>query len=70
MNESFSKRHGYQPSEKEITVRYDAPYELRGVLIDIAYEIGFRPKTLRPVVCRALRKRPDPYILVRISKHQ
>lgn len=60
MKESFSERHGFKPSEKEITVRRDAPYELRGVLVDIAYEIGFHPKTLRPVVCRALRKRPDP----------
>jgi hypothetical protein len=59
MNESFSKRHGFQPKENEITVRQDAPYELRGVVIDIAYEAGFRPKTLRPVICGALRKRAD-----------
>lgn len=60
MNELFSERHGFKPSEKEITVRHDAPYELRGVLVDIAYETGFHPTSLRPVVCRALRKRPDP----------
>lgn len=60
MNEPFSRRHGFQLDEKQITVRHDAPYELRGVLIDIAYSVCFRPNTLRPVVCRALRKRPDP----------
>jgi len=60
MKESFSERHGFHPSEKPITVRHDAPHELRGVLIDIAYKIGFRPKTLRQIVCRTLRKRPDP----------
>jgi hypothetical protein len=60
MKESFSKRHGFKPSTKEITIRQGAPHELRGVVVSIAYEIGFRPKTLRPAVCAALRKRPDP----------
>ena len=60
MDESFSRRHGfYQSKEKEIRVRHDAPYELRGVIVDIAYGSDFKPKTLRPLVCRALRKRPD-----------
>ncbi len=59
--EPFSKRHGFrQTNEAEISVRHDAPYELRGVLVDLAYECGFRPKSLRALVCRALRKRPDP----------
>ncbi|MBW2202169.1 MAG: hypothetical protein JRF71_15295 [Deltaproteobacteria bacterium] len=60
MNDSFSRRHGFHPVAKEIKVRQDAPYELRGVLVEIAYATGFRPKTLRSVVCRALRRRPDP----------
>ena len=61
MNEEpFSKRHGFQrPAEAGISVRQDAPYEFRGVLIQLAYEYGFRPKTLRTIVCRILRKRPD-----------
>jgi hypothetical protein len=59
MTDSFSKRHGFQPKDKKITIRQDAPYDMRGVLVDIAYGVGFSPKTLRPVVCRALRKRPD-----------
>ncbi len=56
----FSERHGFnRVNEAEITVRQDAPYDLRGVLADLAYECGFSPKSLRAVVCRVLRKRPD-----------
>ena len=58
--ESFSKRHGYhQPLQVEISVRQDAPHEFRGVLINVAYECGFNPSTLRSVLCKVLRKRPD-----------
>lgn len=60
MEESFSKRHGFHTEEKEIKIRNDAPYDVRGVIVDIAYGKGFSPKTLRPVVCHALRKRPNP----------
>lgn len=60
MSEPFSKRHGYhQPHETEITVRQDAPYELRGVVVQLAYDCGFRPTHLRTLVCRVLKKRPD-----------
>jgi len=59
MNETFSKRHGFKPAEKEITVRHSAPDELRFVIVDIAYKSGFRPKTLRPIVCSTLNKRPN-----------
>lgn len=44
----------------ENTQRQDAPYELRGIVVQLAYECGFRPSTLRDVVCRLLRKRPNP----------
>jgi AbiJ N-terminal domain 4 len=60
MEESFSRRHGFYPQEEEIGIRNDAPYDMRGVIVDIAYGRGFSPQTLRPVVCRALRKRPNP----------
>lgn len=57
---SFSNRHGFREiKEADITVRHEAPYELRGVLIDLAYECKFRPKSLRTLVCRVLRKRSD-----------
>jgi len=60
MTDSFSKRHGFrQVYETPITVRDDAPHELRGVVVQLAYECGFRPRTLRPLVCRVLRKRQD-----------
>lgn len=61
MTERFSKRHGYhQAHEAEISVRQDASHELRGIVVQLAYECGFRPQSLRPLVCRILRKRPDP----------
>lgn len=60
MNDIFSKRHGYrQTSEAEITVREDAPHELRGIVVQLAYGCGFRPTNLRSLVCGVLRKRPD-----------
>jgi hypothetical protein len=56
----FSERQGYKPKEAEITVRADAPDELRGVVADIAYESGLSPHELRSIVCRELRVREDP----------
>lgn len=56
----FSKRHGYHRlAEAEITIREDAPHELRGVLVQFAYDAGFGPIALRPIVCKVLRARPD-----------
>ena len=62
MNEKkFSERQGLRTtSEVDISVRSDAPYEFRGVLVDLAYECGMRPKSMRQLVCRVLRTRPDP----------
>ena len=58
--EKFSKRHGFnEVIAAPITVRNDAPYEFRGLLVDIAYEYGFKPNELRELVCRLLRTRPD-----------
>lgn len=60
MNDNFSARHGFhQVHDAPITVRTEAPYELRGVIIQLAYECGFRPMTLRALVCRILRKRQN-----------
>lgn len=56
----FSQRHGFQPDGAEISVRADAPDELRGVLVDMAYESGLSPHELRTIVCRTLRAREDP----------
>lgn len=60
MKEPFSKRHGFrQSTEAPITVREDAPHDLRGFVIQLAYECGFRPNTLRPLICRILHIPPD-----------
>lgn len=57
---SFSERHGFNEiHEVPITIRNDAPYALRGILVDLAYEFGLRPSTLRNLVCRRLRTRAD-----------
>ncbi len=63
MNDSkrFSKRFGLDSATNtEIVVRNDAPYDLRGVVINIAYEAGFTPAPIRNLICRILRKRPNP----------
>lgn len=59
-DELFSCRHGFrETSNIEISVRQDAPFELRGVLVELAYSCGFGPKSLRSLVCQVLLKRPD-----------
>jgi hypothetical protein len=57
---SFSRRHGYAPNDADIVVREEAPDELRGVIVDIAYEAGLGPHGVRSTVCRVLRRREDP----------
>lgn len=58
--DNFSRRHGYAPGDADICVREDAPHELRGVIVDIAYEAGLSPHSVRSVVCQILRRREDP----------
>lgn len=58
--DKFSKRFGYSSVEEaEIAVREDAPEDLRGFLIQLAYEYGVGPKKLRGLVCKLFRKAPD-----------
>ena len=59
-HDRFSKRHGYAPPDSEISIRQDAPHDLRGVILQIAYEAGLSPKPMRELVCRVLRERPNP----------
>src|SRR5205809_4867902 len=59
MAERFSRRHGYNTPEPEITVRQDAPEDLRSAVVDIAYDCGFTPTPLRQLVCRVLRVAPN-----------
>ena len=58
--EPFSKRNRYASISKEITIWEDAPETLRYFVLDKARELEYAPSTLRVVICRALRKRPDP----------
>lgn len=58
--DSFSRRHGYVTGDVEISVREDAPLELRGIVVDIAYETGLSPHDVRGTVCHVLRRREDP----------
>lgn len=56
----FSERYGYSPNDSEIVVREDAPEGLRGAVVQIAYDAGLTPHSLRQIVCRVLRVREDP----------
>ena len=59
MKQRFSRRHGHAETEAEITVRHDAPDELRQAVVSIAYDI-INPTALRSIVCDVLRIAPDP----------
>lgn len=58
--ESFSKRNRYTGVGKEITIREDAPEGLRLAVLETARELDWGPSSLRNIVCRVLRLRPDP----------
>lgn len=60
MAELFSIRHGFNQSPgAEITIRQDAPHNLRGFVVQLAYNCGLTPSPLRELVCLVLRERPD-----------
>jgi hypothetical protein len=54
----FSKRHHYS-KPKEITIREDAPGNLRYFVVQAALDQGWKPSQVRNVVCRVLRAAPD-----------
>ena len=55
----FSKRNRYSSAAKEITIREDAPENLRYFVLQAATDLDFGPSQLRDVVCRVLRAVPD-----------
>jgi hypothetical protein len=59
--EPFSKRNRYNSPAKEITVREDAPESLRFIVLDTARQLDATPSSLRTVLCRVLRVRPNDY---------
>ena len=56
MNDTFSKRHGYNLTEKEIEIREDAPQGLREFIIQSIYAYNYLPSFLWTKICRILRK--------------
>ncbi len=56
----FSKRHGHSTTETDITVRDDAPTELRDFVIQLVYEFDYKPSFLRRIMCKILRTSPSP----------
>jgi hypothetical protein len=56
---TFSKRHGYEPQDAEITIRQDAPDWLRELVVDLAYEAKFEATYLRSWLCRVLLETAD-----------
>ena len=61
-DKSFSERHGFRSEGTEISIRDDAPIEVREAILMIAQgEMELVPSLLRAVLCRVLRKMPDNY---------
>ena len=61
MQQPFSKRHGYLSETPEITIWEDAPEPFRTAVLYAANDsCNLSPSTLRSIVCRVLRERPDP----------
>jgi hypothetical protein len=57
---SFSKRHGYTGQPQEISIREDAPENLRYFVLETAHELGLGPSSIRNITCAVLEQRPDP----------
>lgn len=57
--ESFSKRNNFQQAEPDISIREDAPLYLRNFIINIVYELGYKPSFLRSILCRTLKIMPN-----------
>jgi hypothetical protein len=57
---SFSRRHGYAGQSAEITIREDAPDNLRAFVVRTAGKLGLQPDPFRDIVCEVLEVRPDP----------
>ncbi|TAN15228.1 MAG: hypothetical protein EPN37_10150 [Chitinophagaceae bacterium] len=60
MNQTFSKRYGFHSQkEKEITIREDAPRELRGFIRMAFYDLNKKPSDLRSITTNVLKIPPD-----------
>jgi hypothetical protein len=59
---SFPERFGYRASDAEITVREDAPEEIRAGVVILGYATGMGPGSMRDAVCEVLLKRPKQLV--------
>ena len=58
--ETFSRRYGHGHEEHEISIRDDAPEEVRAAVLKIAEgDLGLGPSLLRDILCTVLKKLPD-----------
>jgi hypothetical protein len=60
MSASFSERHGYSGAEREITMREEAPDDLRYAVAEVARRADMSPHAIRRVICSVLFVRPNP----------
>ena len=62
MSENFSDRYNYNDTAiVEITIREDAPSEMRFAVVQIAESLGMQPTELRKLICRVLLVQPDSF---------
>lgn len=59
LEQPFSKRNRYSSAPKDITIREDAPENLRYVVLQTAVDLGWEPSAVRSILCRVLRAAPD-----------
>lgn len=61
IREPFSRRFGFRSADPPIAIWEDAPEGLRYAVLATAHDkCKMEPYPLRELVCRVLRKRPDP----------
>jgi len=59
-HQSFSGRTGFKPDNPAITIREDAPSELRmGIAQILRHDCQASPQEIRGIVCRVLRESPN-----------
>ena len=56
----FSSRFGFRGPDAEITIREDAPDEVRDAVAMLGYAFDLGPGSMRELMCEVLLKRPDP----------
>lgn len=57
--ESFSRRHGLNRPDADISIRYEVPDEMRDAVIAIAYQCRLQPSDMRQLLCTLLFRSPD-----------